>query len=286
MLHTLPAIAMAVLLATASLPTLAAESYDNCKGFIDAVPATITTPGTWCLRKDLSTAMTFGAAITVATNNVTLDCNDFKIGGLAAGVGTGAYAIHANSRLNATVRHCNIRGFWRGLVFSGNGAGHVVEDNRFDGNTYNGLYVIGDGSVVRRNQVTDTGGSTAALGSAYGIITYLAVDVLDNTVSGVSPTADQTGDADAYGIYTESNPNGSISGNRVRGLVGAGGVAFGICNISNGRISLDGNHVVGPGLWGLVCSGSSSASAKDNIISGFTTPIGNCTDSGGNAVIP
>ena len=43
-----------------------AETLGSCAGFIDSVPATITTQGTWCLRKDLSTSIASGAAITVA----------------------------------------------------------------------------------------------------------------------------------------------------------------------------------------------------------------------------
>ncbi|HEY0660644.1 MAG TPA: hypothetical protein VGD21_04900 [Lysobacter sp.] len=40
-----------------AMPAFATESYDNCNGFIDTLPATISTQGTRCLRKDLSTAM-------------------------------------------------------------------------------------------------------------------------------------------------------------------------------------------------------------------------------------
>src|SRR6185369_13051491 len=84
----------------------AAESYDNCVGFVDSVPAVIATQGTWCLRHDLSTAITAGNAITIATNNVIIDCNDFKLGDLSAGAGTQAVGVQATDRLNTTVRHC------------------------------------------------------------------------------------------------------------------------------------------------------------------------------------
>ena len=69
----------------------AAQSYDNCTGFITSVPAVISTQGTWCLKQDLATAIASGNAISVNANNVTLDCNDFKLGGLAAGAGTVAF---------------------------------------------------------------------------------------------------------------------------------------------------------------------------------------------------
>src|SRR5690606_3370431 len=100
-----------------------------------------STQGTWCLRKNLATNITSGAAIAIATNNVTIDCNDFKIGGLAAGDGSSARGIQGHGRQNATVRHCNVRGFYYGIYISG-GAGHLVEDNRLDNNLYFGIYLL------------------------------------------------------------------------------------------------------------------------------------------------
>lgn len=262
----------------------AAESYDNCTGFITSLPAVISTQGTWCLKQDLTTAITTGNAIAVNTNNVTLDCNDFKIGGLAAGLGTQATGIYAQNRLNLTVRHCSIRGFWKGLYVVGStGGGHAIEDNRFDGNTYAGLWVEGDGSVAQRNRVFDTGGSTVSA-SAYGIIAFYSVDILSNTVSGVVATA--SGGGFATGIETDANPSGRIIGNGISGLLPDGaGQAQGIINFTSDRLSLRENDVVGGGTFGLKCSGG-NGSARDNMISGFTTAISNCTDSGGNTVIP
>ncbi|MDN5781750.1 MAG: hypothetical protein L0H23_06975, partial [Luteimonas sp.] len=88
---------LALLASALFLPTsaLAAESYDNCSHFIDSVPATISSQGVWCMRKDASTAITSGNAITISANNVVIDCNHFKIGGLAAGNASDAYGILA-----------------------------------------------------------------------------------------------------------------------------------------------------------------------------------------------
>src|SRR5687768_16439274 len=120
--------ALVLLVAVHVAPAHAAESYDNCTGFIETLPATISTQGTWCLKHDVSTAITSGNAITIAANNVTLDCNDFKVGGLAAGDSSAANGVYAASRLNATVRQCGVRGFSQGIWLDG--AGHLVEDNR------------------------------------------------------------------------------------------------------------------------------------------------------------
>ena len=213
-------LAVALLAPVLSLPAYAAQSYDNCTGFIDSLPATISSQGTWCLRHDLSTAITSGIAITVATNNVTIDCNDFKLGGLAAGTGMGSYGIVAYDQPNLTVRHCNIRGFLGGLVATG--GGHRIEDNGFDGNTWVALDVEGAGSTIRGNRVIDTRGSTYIAGDAYGIYAGSGVDVLDNTVNGVASTPNGSGNAWAYGIVTESQGEGSVTGNRVRGVAASG----------------------------------------------------------------
>src|SRR5687767_11593422 len=101
--------------------TWAAEGYSNCEGFIDSLPATITTQGVWCLRQDLNTPISSGYAIDIRTNNVTIDCNDFKIGGMAGGSATSAYGVHAVSALNTTVRNCTVRGFYIGVRLNGSG---------------------------------------------------------------------------------------------------------------------------------------------------------------------
>src|SRR5690606_27849039 len=171
------AILALTLAATCALqPAEAAQSYDNCTGFIDSLPATITRQGTWCLRKDLSTSITSGAAITITANNATIDCNDYKIGGLGAGSASQASGISAVDRQNATIRHCNVRGFYSGIDLLG-GAGHLVEDNRLDNNLRYGIHVIGDNGRVRRNAVYDTGGA-AGVSTVTGIYAY--ADIVDN----------------------------------------------------------------------------------------------------------
>lgn len=59
-----------------------------------------TEQGVWRLRADISTAVSSGNAITVNSNNVIIDCNHFKPGGLAAGIGTQAIGIAGFDRLN------------------------------------------------------------------------------------------------------------------------------------------------------------------------------------------
>jgi hypothetical protein len=289
--YNLGALALFALALLLGAPRVAhAETYNTCTGFITSLPAVITTQGTWCFKQDLATAVTTGNAITVNTNNVTIDCNNYKLGGLAAGLGTQTVGIYADSRLNLTVRHCSIRGFMWGVQLIGSGGGHAIEDNRFDNNTYVGIGVTGDGSVIQSNRVFDTG-QTTVFANAYGIAGTDSVDITDNTVSNV--VARTGGGGSVFGIQVSQDSSGRILRNGVRGLLKDGaGTAYGIDSLTGtDRIVIADNQLVGDtlaGSKGLFCITTNSR-AKDNVINGFgTTDIGStsCGDAGGNDFTP
>jgi len=251
-----------------------AETHATCTGFIDTVPTTITTQGNWCLRKDLSTGIGSGAAITIETNNVTIDCNGYKVGGLEAGPGSTANGIVAVGRLNATVRNCTVRGFRNGLLLGG--GGHLVEDNRIEQNLYTGIHATGDGNVVRRNRILDTGG---APGSTTSNGFYGSGDLIDNTIAGVY--ADAPG-GKGIGIYNNGIGN-EISGNRIRGLEGA---ATGI-NAAGTRMTVRGNtvslEVEVPLSKGIM--GGTPLACIDNTVTGFADAYSACTLFSGNLAL-
>ena len=270
-------------LAPATRPAQA-ETYQTCAGFIDSLPATLTTQGVWCLRKDLGTAMASGAAITIAANNVTIDCNDFKLGGLAAGAATQTRGIQAAAWNNATVRNCNIRGFLYGASLYG-GSGHAVLDSRFDGNTLIGIYIGGDGAVVRGNRILETGGTTLTYytnthGLSYA--TGMTGTIVDNVVQGVHGIS--TG-GQARGISVSLSA-GEVARNSVSDLQPTGGsLAYGIhASAANSRLMIRDNLVSMPAStpipgYGVVCYG---AIARNNTVSGMVSSYYSCTDAGGN----
>ena len=272
--------ALLLLLSVAAIcaaPARAAQSFDSCAGYIDSLPATIATQGVWCLRHDLSTAVTSGNAITIAANNVTIDCNDFKIGGLGAGAGSNTYGIYSNNRLNSTVRNCNVRGFLRGVFFS-LGGGHLIENNRFDQSLYMGIYAIGDNNRISHNAVFDTGGSTLNPGASYGI--YATGDVNDNTVANVFAIGNPN--ATTIGLHV-GGVGSRVTNNVVRGLTFLGtGSAYGI-DIYAADMTVSYNTIAsaaqtsGIGIYGQ----GSTTTCVGNIISHFSTPFF-CLDGGGN----
>jgi hypothetical protein len=270
----------------------ASESYDNCTGFITSLPASINTPGTWCLKQDLSTAITGGDAISINADHVIIDCNHFALDGTPAGGGT-TRGVAAQDHLGAIVRHCDIRGFNYGVYLAGTNSegGHIVEDNRFYGNTGAGILVQGDRSILRRNEVLNTASGASYVG-VIGIYATYSVDILDNTVSGV----DASGyDSSAMGIYTTANVHGIIAGNRVRGMhVAPGGVGEwdGIFNSNPVNIILRDNDVSSNepymGMFesrGIECY-DGTGRASNNVVSGFSTAMGACSDAGGNDITP
>ena len=190
----------------------------NCTA-ITTLPAVITVQGVYCFTGDLSTAMTSGNAIDIQTNNVVLDLNGFKLGGLAAGLGTLASGIHASNRQNITIKNGTVRGFATGIALQDSGAsqGHVVEDIRADQNTSVGILVNGSGNIVRNNQVVATGGATCcgantgAIGISVVVISGTGTRVINNDVI----TVTKQGTGIAWGIRLHSITGGLVINNRI-----------------------------------------------------------------------
>jgi|SRR5688572_962485 len=277
----LVAVAAFLLFLLAMRPAAAAESYDNCAGTIEALPAIVSSQGVWCVKKDLTTLSATGSAITVTAPNVTIDCNDFKVGGLGAGPDTLTVGIHGNGVSNLTVRNCNVRGFRIGIhVDATSGGGHLIENNRLDGNTRLGIYVFGDGSRIRGNNVIDTGGGLVGGNTIGGILADGDVDIIDNTIRNV------TGEPDvaefAIGIFHNGGTSGVIDNNRISGVLpSATGTANGMIIYST-NLALRNNIVANPTAVAAMDCLSASVVARGNMRTGLGTTLDTCTDGGDN----
>jgi parallel beta-helix repeat protein len=176
----------------------------NCTA-IASLPYVISAQGVYCFTGHLNTSITVGNAITVNANNVIIDLNGYKLGGLSAGLGTTAVGIYATQRSNITIRNGTVRGFLQGIWLDDpspytTSQGHVIEDIRADQNTLTGIYVDGSGNIIRNNLVVTTGGATCcgANVDATGIVASgSGPRVLNNDV--IEVTAQGTGMA--RGVY-------------------------------------------------------------------------------------
>jgi nitrous oxidase accessory protein NosD len=185
---------------------------------ITHLPFIISTQGIYCLVGHLDTNITTGAAIAILTNNVVLDLNGFKIGGLAAGPGTQAAGIAAYQKKNITVRNGTVRGFYNGVFLEDappyiTSQGHLIEGIRADMNTTAGILVHGRGNIIRDNQVVDTGGTaTSTNHSTFGIDVWgPGARVIHNSVYQTV----QTGTGMARGIYVAQAPGSVVEKNKI-----------------------------------------------------------------------
>jgi hypothetical protein len=157
---------------------LAADETTFCNFFITSLPYTISEQGHYCFDRNLSTSITSGNAITIESDFVVLDLNNFKLGGGGAGLGTQTTGVYALNQKNITIKNGNIRGFFRGVALedssdgTGDSQNHLIQNITADGNTYIGILVAGIATMVRDCTVSNTGGSTVTgvtLGKAFGI---------------------------------------------------------------------------------------------------------------------
>ena len=194
---------------------------------ISALPETITTPGVYCLNSDFAYNSVSVNAITIAANNVTLDLNAHRIGNLAAGTAVSAYGVYAINQQNITVKNGTLRGFAAAVLLTdsakppASSQGHVVEDIRADQNRLVGIGVVGNGSIVRHNQVVATGGSTLAVNeNSVGIsVSGQGNRVLENDVTNSA----SAGTGNAFGIQGSGAEGLVVAGNRISGVSALGG---------------------------------------------------------------
>lgn len=291
----LPFLLFATALALAPRPADAAETFHTCAGFIDALPAVISTQGTWCLRGDLSTSVATGTGITVQTNNVAIDCNGYKIGALGAGEQSGATGILAQARRRVTVRNCTIRGFQVGIALRDISlvrGGHLVEDNLLDFQTWIGIWVEGHDSVIRRNQLLSVGGSIFDQYSA-AIHSRGDVDIVDNLVADMLPARPdwEPDTGHVYALLVEDNGHGTVARNRLRRIVRNVGEneAWAILLDDSDHAIVEGNRLSNPEPFeaehevGAIRCEDGFAWLRDNIARGFSGPAHGCTDGGGNS---
>jgi Right handed beta helix region len=246
---------------------------------ISSIPITISTQGVYCLKGDLASSAG-GPMITIATNNVSIDFNRYKLGGQAGGIATTAIGVYANNRLNVRLTNGVVRGFKRGIAIDF-GSGHAIEGMTLDGNTEAGIYLDGvQNAIVRGNQVVNTGGTSFAV-DTYGIYTDgTNVRVINNDVA--NTTRNSGNGQTAYGIRTYSNAL-VVDDNRVTNTVD-----YGIYSSNNGHLSISHNHVhnsIAGGLTGIRTNTGSSI-CRDNTVSGYATAYSCGTDGGGNVSYP
>ena len=238
---------------------------------IASIPTVLASPGVYCLNSDLMTAIASGAAIDVTANFVTIDLNGWRLGGGAAGPATTAVGIRANGRRGVTVRNGSVKGFHIALQLGDSGTTHLVEDVRADGNTTYGILLASDNSILRNNQISNTGGRTgASTDTAYGIYsTGISNRIEGNGVTAVTTTKSAS---PAVGIVSWG-AHSIIAGNQISAIHAAIDVATGI-SVVNDQIVVSNRIADGSAPGGATgISAIQRATVRDNMLTGFATGI-------------
>ena len=245
---------------------------------INSVPFVISSPGVYCVDRRLTTAMTSGAAITIAADDVLLDLGGHTLDGAAGGPETLAVGVHGVDRRNVTVRDGTVRGFRSGIRLEAtSGAspgGHAVERVRAEANVSVGISVGGSGSVVRQNMVKGTGvGNTDHGGTGIGA-SGAGVRVLDNdVVNSLSPGASLPSQA-----INVAGANGAVvEGNRIALA------SDGITVDESENVLIVGNRITdtGRGIALIAPPTPVIGKCRDNVFANVPFPLtGGCVDLG------
>jgi hypothetical protein len=232
---------------------------------IGSSPYTIKAPGKYCVTAML---VAQGNGITIAADDVDLDCGGYTIDGTTQAASTTKRGIVGYNRAGVTIRDCRIKGFLEGIRLTGDD--NDVRDNVLIAPLSRGIVVAGTGNVVQDNRVSDVGGGANAGWGAFGILADGPSTLLGNVVSGVHAS---TGSGErAYGIYSASNDAGLIQANTVRDVVGdAGQLGMALTAYDGTDVVVKENILFSPSgaySFGLLCTGPGSVS-YGNVFHGF-----------------
>ena len=221
------------------------------------MPATITQPGKYCLAQDFTVNSATVKAITIAANDVTLDCRGHTIRNLAASSTGTSEGIYAHSRNSVEVRDCKIQGgFANGISFlqdnNQNNKNYyiTIRDNYVAGPYAHGIRVFGSAVEIRDNRVMDIGGqaNTSAIGIRVGGSNLSSAFrfhlVHHNVVAGVNAPANS-----AFGIYADNSIASLFWMNDVTGTTSGNSSLRSYAFRIGGNVnSVRDNHIVGSPL--------------------------------------
>lgn len=154
-------LALAALLALPIVAPPPASAGTERYTTITSLPYVISSPGGYKLTGNLTHTNDLASAITITSDNVTLDFDGFTIVNQAAPIYDSAkYGVFSMVRSNVRIRNGTLRSFIHGIRMTGEGsnAGCVIEDMTLIGcrdSAISTAYV--NGVIIRRCNVADTG---------------------------------------------------------------------------------------------------------------------------------
>lgn len=193
----------------------------DCKP-LTRFPATISTPGHYCLDAPASVRITAGEAIFIDAGNVTLDLGGFTLTNQADVDGYCSNELLeaptvgiriAGAVTNATVRNGTVACFGRGIegvsACDGCSIGHTIEDMNIHQSGTHGILLNAWNATLRGNHVFRTGLARGAEFATGIQVQGSGNAIVDNDVMVV------TGE-NSVGIGTANGNAALVAGNRVQ----------------------------------------------------------------------
>ncbi len=239
---------------------------------ITAVPYTISAPGKYCVTGNLTVAAA-GSAITINTDNVTLDFGGYELSGVGI-MGGSNNGITLVNRNNIVIRNGSLRAFDAG-VYSVTGLNVTVEDMSIS-SVGSGISTInGSHYSFRSNRIFDALYRGISLSQSLPFLINAqdqVANVSDNEISAIGGV-NQASSSVVYGIYAQYNVS-IVSNNKISGVRGATGSA-GIY-LARGSVAV-GNTILAASI-GINCEPNAPSEKAVRNVTGFGTPTGftNC----------
>jgi hypothetical protein len=251
----------------------------------------IAASGHYCLGNNLVVSTNSQAVISIAADDVDLDCRGYSIiNQVEDGNGNG-YGIHLQGRHNVHVSNCRIHGgFAAGIyAYQDNSWDNYNTNLSFTGNFISntewfGILAYGTDIEISGNRIYNIGGRNSfAMGIRVGGSVIPGVPrsfvVRDNVIRGVHSPVNN-----GYGIYANNANDSTFADNVItRTSAGASYTDLGIKIQSGGNNKITGNQLHGSGggnSIGIV--GAASDACFDNFIRAHNLATSSCDNSLGN----
>ncbi|MBI1751782.1 MAG: right-handed parallel beta-helix repeat-containing protein [Acidobacteria bacterium] len=272
-----------VLSLVASIPNLQASASSGpldtafCT-VIDSLPVTISTPGNYCLKRNLVCTES-DAAVIIAASNVTLDLNGYEIAGTAPGSFSWP-GVWLASGSNVTLQNGTVRGFQSGVLVDRPVRSSVIQSMVLKDCSHLGMQIMGSGQLIRGNRILNINpglGSAPNYAEAYGVIdTGGSSRIIDNDVMDVSCPSGPT--SAAIGISAPGGfsivENNRISNSATPLDIGLSCQGPNSVAVNNRVLNANRGYVASPHSGSMVC--------RDNLAVKCTTPYTNIVDAGNN----
>jgi nitrous oxidase accessory protein NosD len=281
---------LALLATGIQAPDVLAQSSDCTP--IESVPSTISQSGKYCLVQDFVINSASVKAITLAANDITVDCQGHTIRNNATSATGSSEGIYAYGRSNLTVRNCRIQGgFTNGISLiqdnaKGNTSHYNTIENNFVGGPYwHGIRAYGSALEVKNNRIYDVGGqsNTYAMGLRLGGSTLTGAFRLhlvhENVIVGTNSPF-----SNAFGIYSDGSLASLIRMNMITGTTATNQSyrSYGVRLVAGTVNTINDNHIVGsPYANDIGIQTPTGNTCHDNTLRSATDTVG-CDASLGN----